>query len=280
MFTYREVPQESTGPSPFALYGRSVRGPLDILKECWETPTKSSENIISYVLDMREKLEEMSELVRENLQKSQVKQKTWYNRKAREQSFDKGDKVLVLLLSSTHELSAEWQGPYPIERKVGEVDYEVNMGDRRKKLQVFHVNMLRRSYAAVNTSYLVGCVQEQEEVGEIPVLEVDSDDIVTTGDPLSEAQKKELLDLLVSFSDVIMDKPGRTKEIEHTIVTNDTTPVRQIPYQLPYSQYNTVKMELEQMESMGIIRPSTSEWASPIVIVPKKDGTYVLIIGS
>ena len=78
LFAYREVPQESTGLSPFELlYGRSVRGPLDILKECWETPTKSSENIISFVLNMREKLEEMSEFARENLQKCQVKQKTW-----------------------------------------------------------------------------------------------------------------------------------------------------------------------------------------------------------
>ena len=32
------------------------------------------------------------------------------------------------------------------------------------------------------------------------------------------------------------------------------------------------------MESMGIIRPSTSEWASPIVIVPKKDGTIPLCV--
>ena len=186
--------------------------------------------------------------------------------------------MLVLLPSSTNKLSAEWQGPYPIERKVGKVDYEVNMGDRRNKLRVFHVNMLRRWYAAVNTSYLVGCVQDQEEVGEIPVLEMDSDDIVTTGDQLPKAQKKELLDLLVSFSDVIRDKPGRMKEIEHTIVTNDATPVRQRPYRLPYSQYSTVKMELEQMESTGIIRPSTSEWASPIVIVPKKDGTIRLCV--
>ena len=135
LFAYREVPQELTGLSPFELlYGRSVRRPLDILKECWGTPTKSSENIISYVLDMKEKLEEMSELARENFQKSQVKQKTWYDCKAREQSFDKGDKVLVLLPSSTNKLSAEWQGPYSIERKVGKVDYEVNMGDRRKEL--------------------------------------------------------------------------------------------------------------------------------------------------
>ena len=45
------------------------------------------------------------------------------------------------------------------------------------------------------------------------------------------------------------------------------------PLQEFISQYSTVKMKLEQMESMGIIRPSTNECASSIVIVPKKDGT-------
>ena len=38
LFSYREVPQSSTGFSPFKLlYGRSVRGPLDVLREGWET---------------------------------------------------------------------------------------------------------------------------------------------------------------------------------------------------------------------------------------------------
>ena len=37
LFAYREVPQASTGFSPFELlYGRDVRGPLDILRETWE----------------------------------------------------------------------------------------------------------------------------------------------------------------------------------------------------------------------------------------------------
>ena len=40
LFAYREVPQSSTGFSPFELlYGREVRGPLDILWETWETNT-------------------------------------------------------------------------------------------------------------------------------------------------------------------------------------------------------------------------------------------------
>ena len=36
LFAYREVPNESTGFSPFELmYGRHVRGPMQILKELW-----------------------------------------------------------------------------------------------------------------------------------------------------------------------------------------------------------------------------------------------------
>ena len=43
LFAYREVPQSSTGFSPFELlYGR---GPLDILREAWETNTRSDESV-------------------------------------------------------------------------------------------------------------------------------------------------------------------------------------------------------------------------------------------
>ena len=42
LFAYREVPQATTGFSPFELlFGRDVRGPLDVLRELWE----SAENL-------------------------------------------------------------------------------------------------------------------------------------------------------------------------------------------------------------------------------------------
>ena len=67
LFAYREVPQASTGFSPFELlYGRRVRGPLDVLREIWESSSKSSESIVSYVINMREKMDRMIELVQEN----------------------------------------------------------------------------------------------------------------------------------------------------------------------------------------------------------------------
>ena len=54
---YREVPQASTGFSPFELlYGRQVRGPLDTVRESWEARERRPESVVSYVLAMREKL--------------------------------------------------------------------------------------------------------------------------------------------------------------------------------------------------------------------------------
>ena len=75
LFAYREVPQESTGFSPFELlYGRRVRGPLDVPKEAWVGYEGEKENISIHVLELRRCLEEMSELVKENVAKAQNKQ--------------------------------------------------------------------------------------------------------------------------------------------------------------------------------------------------------------
>jgi len=60
LFAYREVPQDATGFSPFELlYGKEVRGPLDLLKEVWEDDKKSDESVVSHILSVRERMEEM-----------------------------------------------------------------------------------------------------------------------------------------------------------------------------------------------------------------------------
>ena len=76
LFAYREVPQASTGFLPFELlYGRAVRGPLDILKETWEADHRSTESVVSHVLAMRDKLASMTQLVQKNLKNAQQTQK-------------------------------------------------------------------------------------------------------------------------------------------------------------------------------------------------------------
>ena len=127
------MPQASTGLSPFELlYGRSVRWPLDILRETWEASTKSSESIVSYVLMMREKLSTMTQLVQGNLSRAQANQKQWYDQTARSREFNPGDKVLVLLPTSTNKLRAQWQGPYTVLQRNGPANYVIATHNKQK----------------------------------------------------------------------------------------------------------------------------------------------------
>ena len=170
LFAYREVPQASTGFSPFELlYGRSVRGPLDVVRETWEATTKSDPNIVSYVLAMREKLDKMTELVQENLSRAQCYQKTWYDCTARVREFGVGDRVVVLLPTSTHKLRAQWQGPYTIVRKFGEANYVIDMKNKGKRYRTFHVNMLKRWYEPTDQQDHVLYTSAPDTDGELPL---------------------------------------------------------------------------------------------------------------
>uniref|UniRef100_A0A9J7Y7K1 Uncharacterized protein n=1 Tax=Cyprinus carpio carpio TaxID=630221 RepID=A0A9J7Y7K1_CYPCA len=146
LFAYREVPQASTGFSPFELlFAHQIRGPLDVLRDSWEASDKpTKQNILSYILKMREKLQLSSTRAQESVQESQVKQKMWYDQKARSRTFQVGEQVLLLLPTSENRLLAKWQGPYQVRKKVGPVTYEIEMPSRNKPLQTFHVNMLKK----------------------------------------------------------------------------------------------------------------------------------------
>ena len=66
--------------------------------------------------------------------------------------------------------------------------------------------------------------------------------------------------------------------IEHKIELTDNNPVRSRPYPLPYALRENLKREIEDLISLGIIRESNSPFASPIVIVKKKDGSDCICI--
>ncbi len=131
LFAVREVPQASTGFSPFELlYGRQPRGVLDILKETWEEGPSESKNEIQHVLNLRTKLHTLGQLSMENLLQAQDKQSRLYNRGTRLRKFAPGDKVLVLLPTFSSKLLAKWQGPFEVTRRVGDLNYEVVRTDR------------------------------------------------------------------------------------------------------------------------------------------------------
>ena len=63
---------------------------------------------------------------------------------------------------------------------------------------------------------------------------------------------------------------GRTKLVKMDIDTGDSPPVSSRSNTLPLKHYEWVQREIESLEWAGVIKKSMSNWASPIVIVPKK----------
>ena len=275
LFAYREVPQSSTGFSPFELlYGRDVRGPLDILRETWEASPKSEETVVSHVLEThaQQRLKEMADIVEENLVIRQGAQKQWYDKRARLREFKSGDPVLVLLPTTTDKLTAQWQGPYQVLERKGKVTYSVDMHDKRKRTRVFHVNMLKAfQVRSEETCFLEEVLQEG--VDEIPAWKDDTVGEAHFGEQLSTEQTIQMKGVMDEFQEIFSNRPGRTNLMQHHIRTVDACPVRMRPYRLPHAYRETVLQELEEMEQHGIIEQSTSEWSSPIVLVKKKDGT-------
>ena len=99
---------------------------------------------------------------------------------------------------------------------------------------------------------------------------------VEGNDTMGELDKNKFYHLLVAYRDVFAaDKTdfGRTNQIQHQIETGGASPVRQRSRRIaPTQREETTKM-LQDMLNKQIIQPSTSPWASPIVLVRKKDGT-------
>ena len=59
---------------------------------------------------------------------------------------------------------------------------------------------------------------------------------------------------------------------------SDFPPTDSPPYRLPHAYRDIVKSELVDMEREGIIERSSSEWAFPIVLVKKKDGSLRMCV--
>ncbi|GFX69515.1 hypothetical protein TNCV_1768861 [Trichonephila clavipes] len=75
-------------------------------------------------------------------------------------------------------------------------------------------------------------------------------------------------------------KPEKTESTDVTmrIILNDDIPVYQPARRLSYAEKQIVNKHIEEWIEQGIIRPSSSEYASPIVLVKKKNGNSRLFV--
>ena len=69
--------------------------------------------------------------------------------------------------------------------------------------------------------------------------------------------------------------PDRDVEFVIDLVPG-TAPIAKRPYRMAASELAELKKQLEELQRIGFIRPSSSPWGAPVLFVKKKDGSMRL----
>lgn len=174
-------------------------------------------------------------------------------------------------------------------KKVNRVDYQLNI---QGKVKTFHINLLKkyversqcetvnvvtdeRVFGIVN-AIVVDCVADTTQDGQLEHYpELDSCECaeMDVNSALSTEERKRPMGMVSKYGDVLVDKPGVTNVLEHDIRMVSEKPIYVKNRSIPFSLEDTVNKEVNDMLKLEIIEPSKSPFCSPIVIVPKKDGT-------
>jgi hypothetical protein len=289
LFAYREVPISEYGFSPYEmLFGRHVRGPLSIAFDSWweAGEHEASPHVIDYMTDLRDNIQVALETVHQKQAEAQVKNKLYYDRKAREVTYQPGDSVLVLQTQPGKPLSLHLTGPHKVIKQVSPVDYVVSFPGSRKSERVLHANLLRKyvertEFVEPVPVGVVSCVADFDNnddelcpsLLDTPVI-CDLDKLVLQKlNHLSPDQAVQLQVLVCSFADVFSDKPGCAADFVHHIrLKPGVQPVKVRGYRMSPQQQEKLRVEINQLMTDGLIELSTSEWSSPAILVPKPGG--------
>ena len=124
--------------------GDRLGGPLAVLADLWSEPelTEDLVNSFRFILELRDRLAEVSELAAENLRISS-KYKTYFDLKCSKRKLTVGDEVLMLKPEKKNKLQMIWSGPYKVVGKKSNVDYYVDVDGNTK---LYHINLLKHYF--------------------------------------------------------------------------------------------------------------------------------------
>ena len=115
----------------------------------------------------------------------------------------------------------------------------------------------------------------KEEASE-PVPNHLKDLLQRTTRKLEVKERNAVTDLLIQYKDIFSKGEwdiGCTQLTEHSIETGNAKPIKQPPRRVPLAYAGEEKRAVEKLLEQNVARKSTSPWASPIVLVKKKNGS-------
>ena len=97
-----------------------------------------------------------------------------------------------------------------------------------------------------------------------------------------EAKSLDEVPVVNEYPDVFPEElPGMPpdRDIEFVIdLVPGTAPIAKRPYRMAASELAELKKQLEELQRIGFIRPSSSPWGAPVLFVKKKDGSMRLCV--
>ncbi|UYV77425.1 K02A2.6-like [Cordylochernes scorpioides] len=94
---------------------------------------------------------------------------------------------------------------------------------------------------------------------------------------LCPEERSQVLTLLSGYGEMFTapdEYKGRTHLVKHQIKTTSDIPIRKNPYRVSLKERNIISDQINSMLKNGIISHSSSPWASPIILVKKKNGEF------
>jgi len=94
---------------------------------------------------------------------------------------------------------------------------------------------------------------------------------------MNELEQPELIpkiiEMMEKYSVMWSCHLGEITATQHQITLKpESVPTRQPPYRAGHKSREIITEQVNKMRQAGVIEPAQSEWASPVVIVTKKDG--------
>jgi transposase InsO family protein len=298
LYAYRSSSHSSTGYSPFfLLYGREPTGPLDLIYSKWIDEDESEGVPINeYVKRLCDTIS-VALAEAQQTQAEQADSRTdAYNmrHKVKVVTFKAGDPVLIHLPVGGKPLVGKWQGPYPIQERVGKQTYIVRTPDKRIKSRQLHVSALRPWLSKDGVEHPVGAGMELgRTIGELmdnpgPPTKMESEYDPTNYDVnncrpdgglpeiqhLTLPQQGDLKQVVGKYPDLFGGQLGKFKGVTHDINVGEHPPIKMHFYRASPERLGIMRKEVDAMLKLGVIRPSKSAWASPLILVKKQNGDW------
>ncbi len=175
-----------------------------------------------------------------------------------------------------------WIDGVPIPLSQDSKEAEVRLGLVSVN-EAFEDKLRKFESSKLNSDYMASAAHHDESVPyqlmsyELPESNLED---VRIESSLSAAEKAGIQSFLEESKGMFGFFEGKEKPISsvttalrHKVIT-DGSIISAKPYRLSSGQFDLVKEEIDKMLTLGIIRPSKSPYASPVVLVPKPDKSW------